>query len=226
MEASPDGNWLAVGTSFGDIYLADTRTGTLSLLSSIGEGTIDGFSWSPDSAWLGWSEPVTSFGSRSRLRLAGIDAGRNGTADRDRQPDRSSTSPTAASGTNRRVHPGRQIPRLPVQPQLRPGLRRPLLRPVLPEPDQALPRGPRRRHAVAVRPERRPAGRRRRRRTAPARRTAGDAGGPGRSRCPGRRRGPGPPRHQRPGPAGQLLRPRRHRRRAALARPRTRRRDR
>ncbi|MCX6497998.1 MAG: PDZ domain-containing protein [Arthrobacter sp.] len=74
MEASPDGNWIAVGTSFGDIYLADTRTGTLTLLNSIGEGSIDGFSWSPDSAWLGWAEPVTSFGSRTRLRLARIGA--------------------------------------------------------------------------------------------------------------------------------------------------------
>ncbi|WP_346959032.1 S41 family peptidase [uncultured Arthrobacter sp.] len=74
MEASPDGNWLAIGTSFGDIYLADTRTGTLTLLSSIGEGSIDGFTWSPDSAWLGWAEPVTSFGSRTRLRLARISA--------------------------------------------------------------------------------------------------------------------------------------------------------
>ncbi|MET4134465.1 S41 family peptidase [Pseudarthrobacter sp. PvP090] len=73
IEASPDGNWLAVGTAFGDIYLADTRTGTLSLVSSIGEGSIEGFSWSPDSAWLGWSEPVTSFGSRSRLRITGVD---------------------------------------------------------------------------------------------------------------------------------------------------------
>lgn len=72
IEASPDGNWLAVGTAFGDIYLADTRTGALSLVSSIGEGSIEGFSWSPDSAWLGWSEPVTSFGSRSRLRLTGV----------------------------------------------------------------------------------------------------------------------------------------------------------
>lgn len=70
MEASPDGNWIAIGTSFGDIYLADTRTGALTLLSSIGDGSIDGFSWSPDSAWLGWAEPVTSFGSRTRLRLA------------------------------------------------------------------------------------------------------------------------------------------------------------
>ncbi|MDZ4352110.1 MAG: PDZ domain-containing protein [Arthrobacter sp.] len=76
IEASPDGNWLAVGTAFGDIYLADTRTGALSLVSSIGEGSIQGFTWSPDSAWLGWSEPVTSFGSRSRLRITTVsDAG-------------------------------------------------------------------------------------------------------------------------------------------------------
>ncbi|MEY9776165.1 S41 family peptidase [Arthrobacter sp. MW3 TE3886] len=79
IEASPDGRWLAVGTAFGDIYLADTRTGTISQLSSIGEGSIEGFTWSPDSSWLGWSEPVTSFGSRSRLRITRIDGG-TGTA--------------------------------------------------------------------------------------------------------------------------------------------------
>ena len=73
MEASPDGHSLAVGTSFGDVYLADTRTGSIKLVTSIGEGTIDGLCWSPDSAWLGWSEPVTSFGSRSRLRIVRVD---------------------------------------------------------------------------------------------------------------------------------------------------------
>lgn len=73
MEASPDGHWLAVGSAFGDVYLADTRTGSISLLTSIGEGTIDGLCWSPDSAWLGWSEPVTSFGSRSQLRIVQVD---------------------------------------------------------------------------------------------------------------------------------------------------------
>jgi tricorn protease len=73
MEASPDGRSLAVGTSFGDVYLADTRSGTIKLITSIGEGTIDGLCWSPDSAWLGWSEPVTSFGSRSRLRIVNVD---------------------------------------------------------------------------------------------------------------------------------------------------------
>lgn len=70
LEASPDGRWLALGTSFGDVYVADAATGELSLVASIGEGTISELSWSADSRWLAWSEPVTSFGSRSRLRLA------------------------------------------------------------------------------------------------------------------------------------------------------------
>ncbi|MCO4251086.1 S41 family peptidase [Pseudarthrobacter raffinosi] len=70
LEVSPDGRWLAVGTSFGDVYVADTATGELSLVTSIGEGSIAELAWSPDSQWLAWSEPVTSFGSRSRLRLA------------------------------------------------------------------------------------------------------------------------------------------------------------
>jgi len=73
MEASPDGSTVAVGTSFGEVYLADTRSGSIKLVTSIGEGTIDGLCWSPDSAWLGWSEPVTSFGSRSRLRIVKVD---------------------------------------------------------------------------------------------------------------------------------------------------------
>jgi len=73
LEASPDGHTIAVGTSFGDVYLADTRAGAIKLVTSIGEGTIDGLCWSPDSAWLGWSEPVTSFGSRSRLRIVRVD---------------------------------------------------------------------------------------------------------------------------------------------------------
>jgi tricorn protease len=72
MEASPDGRWLALGTSFGDVYVADTGTGGLSLVASIGEGTVAELSWSPDSQWLAWSEPVTSFGSRSRLRLVNV----------------------------------------------------------------------------------------------------------------------------------------------------------
>ncbi|MGR0160989.1 S41 family peptidase [Paenarthrobacter nitroguajacolicus] len=70
MEASPDGRWLAVGTSFGDVFVADTTAGTLVRLVSVGEGSIEQLSWSNDSQWLAWSEPVTSFGSRSKLRIA------------------------------------------------------------------------------------------------------------------------------------------------------------
>ncbi|MCR1160457.1 PDZ domain-containing protein [Paenarthrobacter sp. UW852] len=69
LEASPDGRWLAVGTSFGDVFVADTSTGALTRLVSVGEGSIDELSWSADSEWLAWSEPVTSFGSRSKLRM-------------------------------------------------------------------------------------------------------------------------------------------------------------
>jgi tricorn protease len=76
LEASPDGRWLAVGTAFGDVYVADTHAGSLSLVASIGEGTIEGFCWSPDSRWLGWSEPVTSFGSRSRIRMVRVSGDR------------------------------------------------------------------------------------------------------------------------------------------------------
>jgi tricorn protease len=72
METSPDGRWVAVGTAFGDVFLADTHDGTITAVTSIGEGSIEDLCWSPDSAWLAWSEPVTSFGSRSRLRLVPV----------------------------------------------------------------------------------------------------------------------------------------------------------
>lgn len=70
LETSPDGRWIAVGTSFGDVFIADASVGTLVRLVSVGEGSIEQFSWSGDSQWLAWSEPVTSFGSRSKLRIA------------------------------------------------------------------------------------------------------------------------------------------------------------
>lgn len=75
IEASPDGRWVAIGTAFGDVFLADTRKGTITAVTSIGEGSIEDLCWSPDSAWLAWSEPVTSFGSRSRLRLVPVTGG-------------------------------------------------------------------------------------------------------------------------------------------------------
>ncbi|WP_458106818.1 S41 family peptidase [Arthrobacter sp. R3-55] len=81
LEASPDGRWLAVGTSFGDVYVADTAQGTLRLVVSVGEGSIEQLAWSGDSQWLGWSEPVTAFGSRSKLRITRPDDAEAGIID-------------------------------------------------------------------------------------------------------------------------------------------------
>lgn len=77
LEASPDGRWLAIGTAFGDVFVADTASGSLNRLVSIGEGSVDQLAWSADSQWLAWNEPVTSFGSRSKLRLVRPSAGQD-----------------------------------------------------------------------------------------------------------------------------------------------------
>ncbi|MDQ4489713.1 S41 family peptidase [Sinomonas sp. ASV486] len=73
---SPDAKFIAVGTSFGDVYLVDAEHGTATTLSTVEEGTIEQLAWSPDSRWLSWSEPVTAFGARSKVRLAERETGR------------------------------------------------------------------------------------------------------------------------------------------------------
>ncbi|WP_077488633.1 S41 family peptidase [Sinomonas mesophila] len=67
---SPDGTLIAVGTAFGEVHLVDVAAGTATTLSSVEEGSIEQLAWSPDSRWLAWSEPVTAFGARSKIRLA------------------------------------------------------------------------------------------------------------------------------------------------------------
>ncbi|MGT2460469.1 hypothetical protein [Sinomonas atrocyanea] len=73
---SPDAKFIAVGTAFGDVHLVDVAQGTATTLSSVGEGTVEQLAWSPDSRWLAWIEPVTAFGSRSKVRLAERATGR------------------------------------------------------------------------------------------------------------------------------------------------------
>lgn len=66
---SPDARFVAVGTALGDVHLVDVEQGTATTLSTVGEGMVDQLAWSPDSRWLAWVEPVTAFGSRSKVRL-------------------------------------------------------------------------------------------------------------------------------------------------------------
>jgi tricorn protease len=73
---SPDARYIAVGTAFGDVHLVDVEQGTATTISTVSEGSIEQLAWSPDSRWLAWSEPVTAFGSRSKVRLANRETGR------------------------------------------------------------------------------------------------------------------------------------------------------
>jgi tricorn protease len=68
LSASPDGRTLAVASRDGRLYLVDVASGGTAVLAASDDGPVTGLSFSPDSAWLAWSQP----GPRplSRIRLA------------------------------------------------------------------------------------------------------------------------------------------------------------
>ncbi|MGG5172839.1 S41 family peptidase [Pseudarthrobacter sp. J1738] len=72
MSVSPNGEWIAIGGAFGDLYLVEVAARRMSLLTSVGEGSIGDLAWSSDSKWLAFAEPLTAFGSRTRLRLVEV----------------------------------------------------------------------------------------------------------------------------------------------------------
>jgi tricorn protease len=60
LSPSPDGTAIAVATHDGRLLLVDVgpnSSGQVTELAAAADGTIDGLSWSPDSAWLAWSHP-------------------------------------------------------------------------------------------------------------------------------------------------------------------------
>ena len=67
---SPDGATVAVGAHDGRLLLVDVESGQVTELAAGDDGDIDDVSWSPDSAWLAWSQP----GPRplSRIRMARV----------------------------------------------------------------------------------------------------------------------------------------------------------
>jgi tricorn protease len=79
MAASPDGGRLAVAAHDGHLRLVDVASGTVTEVAVSGDGPCDGLAWSPDSAWLAWSQLrgsgrllVNGAGSRAlrQIRLA------------------------------------------------------------------------------------------------------------------------------------------------------------
>ncbi|HEY0938385.1 MAG TPA: PDZ domain-containing protein, partial [Trebonia sp.] len=57
MAGSPDGTRVAVAAHDGHVRVVDVAAGTVTEVAAGSGGPCDGRSWSPDSAWLAWSQP-------------------------------------------------------------------------------------------------------------------------------------------------------------------------
>ncbi len=71
--ASPDARWIAVSTEAGQAYLLEPETSTWHEISGGGQGAAEGLAFSPDGRWLAFTEPVATFGARSRMLLVSTD---------------------------------------------------------------------------------------------------------------------------------------------------------
>jgi tricorn protease len=75
LAASPDGTTVAAAAHDGRLLTVDVTSGQVTELAASDNGAIEGLSWSPDSAWLAWSQPghwVHSEVDRHRIRMARI----------------------------------------------------------------------------------------------------------------------------------------------------------
>jgi tricorn protease len=70
LAASPDGAKVAAATQDGKLYLAEIGSGAVTELAAGHDGPLDGLAWSPDSAWLAWSQPVQQ--PLRRIRMAHV----------------------------------------------------------------------------------------------------------------------------------------------------------
>ena len=59
LAASPDGVTVAAAAHDGRLLAVDVTSGQVTELAASDNGAIDGLAWSPDSAWLAWSQPGT-----------------------------------------------------------------------------------------------------------------------------------------------------------------------
>jgi tricorn protease len=70
LAASPDGATVAVAAHDGALRVVDVASGQVSELALGDDGSVGGLSWSPDSAWLAWSQPGPQ--PLRRIRVARI----------------------------------------------------------------------------------------------------------------------------------------------------------
>ena len=70
LAASPDGATVAAAAHDGRLLAVDVTSGQVTELAASHDGAINGLAWSPDSAWLAWSQPGTP--PLRRIRMARI----------------------------------------------------------------------------------------------------------------------------------------------------------
>ncbi len=75
LAVSPDGARAAVASETGALELVALGTGERRRIASTDHGPIDSVTFSHDSAWLAWAEPVAQEGARSRIRIVDVQAG-------------------------------------------------------------------------------------------------------------------------------------------------------
>jgi tricorn protease len=57
LAAAPDGTAVAAAAHDGRLFLVDIVSGGVTELAASDDGPVEGLAWSPDSAWLAWSQP-------------------------------------------------------------------------------------------------------------------------------------------------------------------------
>ncbi len=72
LAAAADGSAVAVVAQDGRLLLVDAESGQVSQLTASANGRVTGLAWSPDSAWLAWSEPTEQPGGMGELPLRKI----------------------------------------------------------------------------------------------------------------------------------------------------------
>jgi tricorn protease len=70
LAASPDGATVAAAAHDGRLLAVDVASGQVTELAASDDGAVGGLSWSPDSAWLAWSQPGPQ--PLRRIRVARI----------------------------------------------------------------------------------------------------------------------------------------------------------
>ena len=70
LAASPDGAAVAAAAHDGRLLVVDVASGQVTELAASDDGAIGGLSWSPDSAWLAWTQPVIR--NLARIRIARV----------------------------------------------------------------------------------------------------------------------------------------------------------